>query len=141
MSVARTAAVVEHHISEMLKPFGVTPTQYNTLRILRSAGSAGLCRNAVKERLVSLVPDVTRLLDRLEEMNLVVREQSTEDRRYVTTRITQSGLQLLAKLDDPIQEGLRTCLEHMSKTDLRNLVRLLDLVRSRPLTPGNTRPG
>src|SRR3954465_9448055 len=95
LSIERTAAVLGHAFAEALKPFGITPTQYNALRILRGAGKDGLCRNEVRERLISQVPDVTRLLDRLEEMKLIDRERSSEDRRLVTTRITTKGQALL----------------------------------------------
>ena len=65
LSIARTAALLEHAVGEALKPYGLTPTQYNALRILRGAGDDGLCRNEVGERMVAIVPDATRLLDRL----------------------------------------------------------------------------
>ncbi len=73
LSIARTAALIEHAGAEALKPFNLTITQYNVLRILRGAGDEGLCRNEVGERLVTQVPDVTRLLDRMEAAGLIVR--------------------------------------------------------------------
>ena len=99
LSIARTAAVLEHAHAEELKPFNLTLTQYNVLRILRGAGETGLCRNEVGERLVTRVPDVTRLLDRMEASSLIVRERSGSDRRFVRTRITDKGLKLLEKID------------------------------------------
>ena len=75
LSIARTAAVIEHAGAEALKPFDLTITQYNVLRILRGAGGEGLCRNEVGERLVTKVPDVTRLLDRMEAAGLIVRQR------------------------------------------------------------------
>src|SRR4051794_41800121 len=88
LNIERTAAVLGHGFAESLKPYGITPTQYNVLRILRGAGEAGLCRNEVRDRLLRQVPDVTRLLDRLAEAGLVERERDSADRRLVTTRIT-----------------------------------------------------
>ena len=79
LNIARTHAVLEHALAQALKPFDITPTQYNVLRILRGAGADGLCRNEVGERLVRRVPDVTRLLDRMEEMGLVGRVRGGED--------------------------------------------------------------
>src|SRR5437762_13910759 len=102
LNLERTAAVIGHALAERLKPHGITPTQYNVLRILRGAGKAGLCRNEVRDRLVAQVPDVTRLLDRLEHLGLIDRERSTEDRRLVSTRITAAGLALLRSLDDAV---------------------------------------
>ena len=92
VSISRTAAVLGHALGEALKPFGITATQYNVLRILRGAGKTGLCRNDIRDRLIAQVPDVTRLLDRMEAAGLVARERGADDRRLVTTTITPSGL-------------------------------------------------
>src|SRR5918998_4758726 len=92
LSLERTAAVLVHGMAQEFEAYGVTPTQYNVLRILRGAGAPGLCRYEIRDRLVAQVPDVTRLLDRLEEMGLVARERDGADRRLVTTRITDAGL-------------------------------------------------
>ena len=102
LNISRTAAVLEHALVQALKPFDITPTQYNVLRILRGAGPDGLCRNEVGERLVRRVPDVTRLLDRMEETGLLARVRDGEDRRYVTARISPQGLALLERLDQEI---------------------------------------
>ena len=125
LSIERTAAVLGHALAEVLKPFGITATQYNVLRILRGAGEAGLCRSDVRERLVAQVPDVTRILDRMEEGGLVERERDAADRRFVTTRITPAGLELLARLDGPMAEAHRRQLGHLGEDKLRTLVELL----------------
>jgi DNA-binding MarR family transcriptional regulator len=130
LSIERTAAVLGHSFADALKPYGITPTQYNVLRILRGAGSSGLCRNEVRERLVSQVPDVTRLLDRMEATGLIGRARDGTDRRVVTTRITPAGLELLAKLDEPSAEIHHRQLGHLSQSQLRTLVDLLALARS-----------
>ncbi|HEV8455072.1 MAG TPA: hypothetical protein VGQ24_09290, partial [Gemmatimonadales bacterium] len=70
LSILRTAAILDHHLAEVLRPYGITTTQYNVLRILRGAGHRGMCGREVGERLVSKVPDVSRLLDRTEELGL-----------------------------------------------------------------------
>ena len=129
LSIERTAAVLGHAFAERLKPFGITATQYNVLRILRGAGPEGLCRNEVRDRLVAQVPDVTRLLDRLEDAALIERERSTSDRRLVSTRITAQGLALLRKLDQPVLDMHREMLGHLSEKQLTTLVELLALAR------------
>ena len=129
LSIERTAAVLGHAMAEALKPYGVTPTQYNVLRILRGAGERGLCRNDVRERLVAQVPDVTRLLDRLEEVGLIERERDATDRRMVNTRITPKGLDLLAELDRPVAEMHERRLGHLSKSDLATIIQLLSAAR------------
>ena len=132
LSIARSAAQLEHQATEALKPHGITPTQYNALRILRGAGAAGLCRNEIRDRLVAQVPDATRLLDRLEAMGLVVREREGEDRRFVRTRITPAGRAVLARLDAPIAALHGRQLGHLGPGRLRALIDLLALAREAP---------
>lgn len=130
LNIARTSAVLDHAGAQFLKPFGITPTQYNVLRILRGAGELGLCRNEVGERLIRAVPDVTRLLDRMEEMGLITRRRGEGDRRFVTTVITAQGLSLLADLDGPIMEFHRTRLGHLSDDQLRAAIEVLEGIRA-----------
>ena len=132
LSVARTAAVIDHAGADALKRFDLTTTQYNVLRILRGAGENGLCRNEVGERLVTKVPDVTRLLDRMEVSGLIVRQRGSEDRRYVSTRITEKGLKLLEKIDRELPAIHARQLGHMSQKKLRDLIELLEEVRNPP---------
>ena len=129
LSVARTAAVLDHAVAEALKPHGITPTQYNVLRILRGAGEGGLCRSEVMERMIARVPDVTRLLDRMEAVGLVERERSREDRRYVHTRITAEGLRILGELDEPVRALERSHMGVLDEAELRALIDMLARVR------------
>jgi DNA-binding MarR family transcriptional regulator len=131
LSIQRTAALLEHAFEGALKPHRITGTQYNVLRILRGAEPDGLCRNEVAERLVRQVPDVTRLLDRLEEAKLIVRERAGKDRRYVVTRITRPGLQLLDEIQQRIDETHQSQLGHLGEAQLRRLISLLASVRQR----------
>jgi DNA-binding MarR family transcriptional regulator len=132
LSIVRTAAALEHTFAQALKPYDITPTQYNVLRILRGAGSDGLCRNEVGQRLLRQVPDVTRLLDRMEDLDLIARQRGGKDRRYVTTTITKKGLDLLKTLDDKVDEIHQDQLGHVDEARLRQLIRLLDTARHRP---------
>ena len=129
LNIERTSAVLGHAFGEKLKAYGITSTQYNVLRILRGASPGGLCRNEVRDRLVSQVPDVTRLLDRLEASGLIERARSSADRRLVSTHITPAGLKLLEQLDEPVLEMHRTLLGHMSGEQLKTLSDLLALAR------------
>lgn len=131
LNILRTAALLEHAVAERLKPHGLTATQYNVLRILRGAREERLCRNEVGERMLKPVPDVTRLLDRLEHLGLVARKRDAEDRRFVTARITQSGLAKLASLDEPVTRMHEELLGHMKEQDLSRLVKLLEESRER----------
>ena len=132
LSIARTAAVLEHGGAEALKPFDLTITQYNVLRILRGAGENGLCRNEVGERLVTRVPDVTRLLDRMEAAGLIVRQRGSADRRFVATQVTEKGLKLLEKIDRELPAMHNRLLGHVSQKRLRELINILEDVRNAP---------
>ena len=125
LAIQRTAALLAHAMAETIRPLGLTATQYNVLRILRGAGEPGLCRNEVRERMLTQVPDVTRLLDRMEEMGVIERSREGSDRRFVTTRITPEGLRLLAELDQPVEECQRRLLGPIGEEGLRSLISLL----------------
>ena len=129
LNIIRTAAVFEHDTADALKPFGLTPTQYNVLRILRGSPD-GLCRNEVGERLVTRVPDVTRLLDRMERIGLIERHRGGADRRFVSTRITDKGLKLVDKLDREICGIHQRQLGHLGEKKARELIKLLSEARA-----------
>lgn len=131
LSVVRTAGLLETEIAEVLKPHGLTPTLYNVLRILRGADSGGLCRYEVGDRLLTPGPDVTRLLDRLNEAGLVRRARDPEDRRHVKTWITAEGLDLLAELDEVLDALHRRQLGQLGEERTRALVDLIAAVRER----------
>lgn len=132
LSIERTAASLSHALAEVLRPHGLTAAQYNVLRILRGAGEAGHCRSEVGDRLVTPVPDVTRLLDRLEAAGLIARARGTEDRRQVRARITADGLARLDALDAPVDRLHRDLLGHLGEERLRALIDLLAVARERP---------
>ena len=95
VALQRTADRLHWRLSEMLKPHGLSPTQYNALRILRGAGDEGRSCSEIAERMINRDPDITRLVDRLERRGLVARSREGRDRRVITTRITPAGLELL----------------------------------------------
>ena len=131
LSIARTEAALRQPLEELLKGAGVSLTQYNVLRILRGAGAEGLTRNEIRDRLINRMPDVTRLLDRMEDAGWVTRARETEDRRCVATHLSRSGRALVDSLDAPVQEEHVRRLSHMTRTQLRTLIDLLALARER----------
>ena len=132
MSLARTEAVLHDGLDRVLSPHGLSLTQYNVLRILRGAGQEGLCRNEVAQRLITRMPDVTRLLDRMEAAGLVIRLRSTEDRRLVNTTLTKAGRDLVGDLDAEVARVHQAQLGHLADTELRTLIELLDRARAAP---------
>lgn len=129
LSLWRTATTLQDSIDALLREHGISSAQYNVLRILRGAGVSGLCRNDIRDRLVARMPDVTRLLDRLETMQLVRRERGTEDRRLVTTYLTPVGERLLAQVESPVSALHERQLRHLKDHQVRTLIDLLALAR------------
>ena len=129
LSLQRTASLLIQALGRELKEHDLTPAQYNTLRILRGAEPDALTCGEIGERLVSPGPDVTRLLDRLEQRGLVTRLRDAEDRRVVRARITDSGIDLLGELDDPVGRLLTRLLGPLGPERLRTLVELLGEAR------------
>ncbi len=121
LSVLRTAARLEHHLNEALRPCGITALQYNVLRILRGAGPSGWCGREISERLVSKVPDVSRLLDRMESMQLIRRERDATDRRHVTARITSKGLRVLEEATSTLEPTDRR-FDHLEAERLQHVI-------------------
>ena len=108
--------------SALFKEAGLTQAQYNVLRILNGAPKGGVSCQYVGERLLTRVPDVTRLIDRMVAAGLVSRERSTEDRRVVLIAITAQGRKLCASLDEPVMDLHRQQFTHMSKASLEALL-------------------
>ena len=129
LNIVRTAAVLADAFEQMLKPAGITGAQYNVLRILRGAEGDGLCRNELRDRLLTRMPDVTRLLDRMEEAGLVARARDADDRRLVTTRITARGRRVVDELDAAVAKEHRRRLGHLDADQLGTLIELLTLIR------------
>jgi DNA-binding MarR family transcriptional regulator len=130
LSVLRTAALLEHQLNEVLRPYGITELQYNVLRILRGAGPEGWCGRAISERLVSKVPDVSRLLDRMEGMQLIRRERDAADRRHVSARITPKGLAVLDETTTTLEAFERERFGHLGAERLQQLIDGLAEVRN-----------
>lgn len=130
LGLLRTTNQVRRLFSRIVEPRGITLQQYNVLRILRGAGPDGLPTLAISERMVERMPGITRLIDRLEEKSMVVRERSTTDRRLVVCRITPGGLGLLDELDPEINEADDHCLDMLSTEEQQQLIRLLDKIRA-----------
>jgi DNA-binding MarR family transcriptional regulator len=130
LGLLRTAAIVEHAQQEALRPFGITSTQYNVLRILRGAGDAGLCGREVGERMITRVPDIPRLLERMEEGGLIRRERDADDRRHVIARITEVGLRTVDEVTPALLAVERRFFGHLDAPTLDTLILALDEVRA-----------
>lgn len=130
LSLLRTADALESQVEGKLNEFGLTGTQYNALRILRGAGTDGLPCSEIGERMITRDPDITRLLNRLEKRELVVRVRGKSDRRVIYGKITAAGLKLLREMDEPVEKFGREMLKHVGQEKLGQLILLLELVRT-----------
>jgi len=130
LSILVTADRLGGAQEDAMKPFGVTATQYNVLRILRGARPGGLPCGEIGCRMVSRVPDVTRLLDRMEQIGLVGRDRDRDDRRVVVARLTAKGLGLVNRMDGAVDKLDHKLVEAIGAAKLTKLSRLLEEVRA-----------
>lgn len=143
LNMVRTASLLGADFSRLFKRHGLSDATFNVLRILRGAlagdtaakvkpAAAGLraCNEIVRD-LIAVVPDLTRLIDRLEEQGLVARSRCGDDRRVVHVKITAKGLDALAALDAPTLELHHAQLSHMTPAELNELSRLLAKAREK----------
>jgi DNA-binding MarR family transcriptional regulator len=126
LQVQRTADRLMRELEEVLKAQRLSPTQYNVLRILRGTGPSGMACHEIACRMITRDPDMTRLLDRLEQRELISREREKEDRRVIRTRISPAGIKLLKMLDEPVRSLHRRQLAHLGQKRLRQLGTLLE---------------
>ena len=129
LALMRTADLVAAPMGEVLRAHDLSMSQYNILRILRGAGAEGLPCGEISSRMVRRDPDLTRLLDRLEARGLVARARGTKDRRVVTATATAAALELLASLDQPVDDTVKKTLAHVPVARLRTLIEILEELR------------
>ncbi len=115
---------------ELFHQFELTPQQYNVLRLLKARVPDKVPTLALAEKLVSRAPDITRMLDKLEQRGLIARERLAEDRRTVRVGITAAGQTLLRQIASPLRECHRRQLGHLPAKDLKRLTRLLRAARA-----------
>jgi DNA-binding MarR family transcriptional regulator len=122
---------------ELFSKFDLTPQQYNALRVLRGEGANKLPTLALAARLVSRAPDITRLLDKLEERGLIERERPADNRRMVLIGLTEQGRELLASLDEQVRASHARQLGHLDDDQMRQLIALLKAARAPHEDPGS----
>jgi DNA-binding MarR family transcriptional regulator len=131
LNLIRTHSVLLGPIEQLFKQHGISPAKYNILRILRGAkitgesGCHGLPSLEIADRLITRVPDITRLVDGLESDGLVTRTRCTADRRVVYVGITEQGMLILQGLDEPLQKMHQHTMAHLNADELKELNRLL----------------
>jgi DNA-binding MarR family transcriptional regulator len=129
LNLIRTHETVMRSVSEFFRDSGLTQTLYNVLRIIRGAGDQGVTCTQIGERIITRVPDVTRLIDRLTKAKLVRRVRNNDDRRVVELFLTTKGSALLEKMDGPLTNLHQENFSHMNERELTTLIRLLTKMR------------
>jgi DNA-binding MarR family transcriptional regulator len=131
LNIMRTSDCLHRVLQHRARDWGVTSTQYNVLRILRGAQPQGLTCSAIGERMITAVPDITRLLARMKALKLIKQQRDKRDRRVVWTQISSAGLELLSKMDPEIDRMPRELLGHLNREELTGFIRLLELARTK----------
>jgi len=129
LNVMRTSDCLQRTFQQKTREWGLTPTQYNVLRILRGAQPDGLTCAAIGERMIAMEPDITRLLGRLKRLKLIRQHRDRQDRRVVMTQISEAGLDLLRAMDPVIQRIPLELLGHFGRGELAEMIRLLEIAR------------
>jgi DNA-binding MarR family transcriptional regulator len=125
LNLMRTHSVLAGKQEAMFKEKSLTMVQYNVLRILRGAEEGELRTHDICDRMVTRVPDITRLIDRLIKASFVTRRRCSEDRRAVYVKITTKALKLLKELDGPAKDSAISLFGSMTKKDIKTLNNLL----------------
>lgn len=128
LNILRTADRLQIRFVRLFRKFGLTPQQYNILRILRGEGRP-LPILDIASRMITVVPGITGLIDRLETASLVERKRCENDRRVTYVALGPRATQILSEIDGPIQQLHRETLGHMSSEELQSLCRLLEKAR------------
>lgn len=129
LEIQRTSQALARWITQILKPYGLTESQFNVLRILRGCAPEGISNSRIAERMVKHDPDLTRLLDRLEAGGLVDKSRGVRDRRVVNARITKAGLSVVERISEEARRTLVGALRPLGPRRLTTLADLLELVR------------
>ena len=129
LNLMRTADTAERELQRLIKPWGITSTQYNVLRILRGARPQGLACSAIGARMITADPDITRLLARLKAMKLVIQQRDKEDRRVLWNQISAAGLKLLEQITPAIEHFPDEFFSRLNEEEQGELIRLLEKSR------------
>jgi DNA-binding MarR family transcriptional regulator len=129
LNLARTHDYVQRELVRLLEEYGLTAPKYHVLRVLRDVGGKGLPCLDLGKRLLTHMPDVSRLVDRLEDAGLVERSRIKEDGRVVLIAISDAGRHRLTQLDKPILKLYKKLLGHLGREELNELNRLLTEAR------------
>jgi len=134
LNLMRGADLAQIRFTRLFRDFGITPSQYNVLRILRGEGRP-LPILEIASRTVTVVPGITGLVDRLEQAGLVQRHRCDQDRRVIYVSLTETAVKKLAELDQPVTALNEALLERLTAAEIKELIRLLEKMRPPAAAP------
>jgi DNA-binding MarR family transcriptional regulator len=129
LNIVRTSDQLQIRFARLFREHGLTPSQYNVLRILRGEGKP-LPILEIASRTITVVPGITGLIDRLEQAGLVNRLRCETDRRVIYVALTDRAVAMLAELDEPLLTLHKKLFGHLSERDVQELIRLLEKLRT-----------
>ena len=128
LNILYTSYFIQDRMNTLFKEYDITRQQYNVLRILRGQHPGHASVNLIRERMLDKMSDASRIVERLRLKGMVVRKGAEKDKRAVEVTITESGLQLLREMEQPVEE-FDSLLRNLSQDETRQLNTLLDKVR------------
>ncbi len=129
VNLLRSASDLRDHLGRTLGPYGLTLEQYSILRIMRGAGDPGISVHQIRDRMITRVPAITRLLDKMEAKGLLFREREVLDRRQVNCSLSDYGRQTLAELDAQVDAADVAAMAGLTESEMKQLIALLTKVR------------
>jgi DNA-binding MarR family transcriptional regulator len=130
VNILFTANWLHGRFASFFKQFGLTPQQFNILRILRGQVPNKISGVEIKARMLDRHSDISRLLDRLLKKNLISKTQCPNDKRAGEIAITPEGLALLSQIDSQFNKMERAMLADLSEEEALQLSTLLDKCRA-----------
>lgn len=129
INILFTSGWLEHKQTQFFKKWGISPQQYNVLRILRGQNGNPITVASIQERMMDKMSNASRLVEKLKQKNLIERKECKTDRRQVDVIISKKGLELLNDIDNNIHE-IEKPIKNISKEEAIELNRILDKLRS-----------
>lgn len=129
LEILFTASFLNNKHSKILKPFRISPQQYNILRILRGSYPGSLNIHSIKTRMLEKTPNTTRMIDKLHANGYIQRERGQNDRRQVLVKISDKGLHIMTEIDRKNPEFLKF-MYNLTDSEAAGMCELLEKLRS-----------
>lgn len=129
LNLIYTFNIFKENHKNFFKTFEITPQQFNVLRILRGNHPEPYSTSQIRERMLDKMSDASRIVDRLVKKKLVTRRTTKVDKRLVDVVISNRGLELLERIDRPLEDYMKNTFIRYSKSDMAQLNKLLDKIR------------